>query len=138
MAEWHGIADADAHLGRAFPLPESVLPLGRWVDVSPVGSGAEVVWSLDDSRLDAPGRLALYAGPDPPPPRELPGPLEASEVMVGGLAAVLCTAPLDDAEPSLRPVAELCWRDGELHLRLTAQGPWSVQRLLEIAASIAA
>ena len=45
-----GIAGADAILGRAFPLPAAPLPLVRWVDVAPLGDGAEVVWSLDDSR----------------------------------------------------------------------------------------
>ena len=64
-----GIAGADALLGRPFPLPSATLPLARWVDVSPIGEGAEVVWSLDDSRPGAPGRLALYAGRAPAPPR---------------------------------------------------------------------
>ena len=136
MAEWEGIADADAHLGRSFPLPAVPLPLARWVDVFPIGAGAEVAWSLDDSRAGAPARLALYAGGDPAPPREL-GSDDERELTVGAARAVLRTAPLDAAEPSLRPVAELCWQAGGLHLRLTAQGPWTPEGLIEIAASIA-
>ena len=58
-----GIADADALLGRPFPLPAAPLPLARWVDVVQVAEhGAEVAWNLDDTRAGAPGRLALYAG----------------------------------------------------------------------------
>src|SRR3954453_16710074 len=68
-----GIAAADARLGRPFPLPTMPLPLARWVEVTAVGSGAEVAWNLDDTRAGAPGRLALYAGPEPPPARELHG-----------------------------------------------------------------
>ena len=136
MAEWEGIADADAHLGRAFPLPGVGLPLARWVDVAPVGSGAEVAWNLDDTRPGTPARIALYAGADPPPPRDLPAAGAPEPVAVGGVAATLRTAPLEAAEPSLRPVAELAWNAGGLHLRLTAQGPWTGSRLIEIAASI--
>jgi hypothetical protein len=44
---------------------------------------------------------------------------------------------LDEAEPSLRPAHELRWRAGDLHLRLTAQGPWSVDDLVALAASVA-
>src|SRR3954464_7747352 len=62
-----GIAAADARLGRPFPLPTMPLSLARWVEVTAVGSGAEVAWNLDDTRAGAPGRLALYAGPEPPP-----------------------------------------------------------------------
>ena len=52
-----GIADADAVLGRPFPLPSAALPLARWVDVIQVGEhGVEVAWNLDDTRSGAPGR----------------------------------------------------------------------------------
>src|SRR4051812_45719043 len=67
-----GIAAADARLGRLFPLPRIALPLARWVEVTEVGAGAEVAWNLDDTRAGAPGRLALYAGLEPPPARDLP------------------------------------------------------------------
>ncbi len=137
MAEWEGIADADAHLGRAFPIPAVALPLARWVDVAPVGSGAEVAWNLDDTRSGSPARLALYAGADPPPSRDLPGAGAPEAVEVGPVAGMLRSAPLAEAEASLRPVAELAWSAGGLHLRLTAQGPWTGSRLIEIAASIA-
>ena len=114
MAEWEGIADADAHLGRAFPLPGVGLPHARWVDVAPVGSGAE-----------------------PPPQRDLAGAGPPEAVTVAAVAGTMRTAPLEAAEPSLRPVTELTWQAGGLHLRLTAQGPWTGSRLIEIAASIA-
>src|SRR4051812_23797221 len=127
-----GIAAADARLGRPFPLPRVALPLARWVEVTEVGAGAEVAWNLDDSRSGAPGRLALYAGREPPPPRELPdgGPVEER----GGVT--WRSAPLPDAQPALRPVRELRWTAGDLHLRLTAQGPWHDAALEAIVASI--
>jgi hypothetical protein len=128
-----GIAAADARLGRPFPLPTIELPLVRWVEVIAVGSGAEVAWNLDDSRPGAPGRLALYAGTEPPPPRRLPGGDDEAEVRDG---ATWRGAPLPEAEASLRPVRERSWQAGGLHLRLTAQGPWDDEALEAIAASI--
>ena len=136
MDQLEGIAGADALLGRAFPLPALPLPLARWVDVVADGTGAEVRWSLDDSREGAPGRLALYAGADPGAQRDAFASAQPRRVDVRGVPAVLREAPLADAQPSLRPVFELAWRAGELHLRLTAQGPWSVESLVDIAASI--
>jgi hypothetical protein len=128
-----GIAAADDRLGRPFPLPAAPLPLARWVEVFVVGDGVEVAWNLDDSREGAPGRLALYAGRRPPPPREL---LEGEPVeMRGGIA--WRRAPLPEAEPSLRPVRELRWTAGGLHLRLTAQGAWDDGALAAIVRSIA-
>jgi hypothetical protein len=127
-----GIADADARLGRPFPLPAAPLPLARWVEVATVGAGVEVEWNLDDSRPGAPGRLALYAGPEPPPAHELSG---AGPARSHG-AVAWRRAPLAEAQPSLRPVAELSWTADGLHLRLTAQGPWSDEALTAIAASI--
>jgi hypothetical protein len=130
-----GIADADALLGRRMPLPGVPLPLVRWVDVVAVAAHAvEVSWNLDDSRPDAPGRVALYAGQEPPPPRELPEASDPEDVAEG---ITHRAAPLTEAQPSLRPVHELRWRSDGLHLRLTAQGPWSVEVLLEIARSVA-
>ena len=130
MEPWSGIADADAHLGRPFPLPRAALPLPRWVEVRPQGSGAEVEWNLDDTRPGSPGRLALYAGPEPPPERAWD--VDAEEI--DGIE--LRTLPLDEAEPALRPASELRWRAGGLHLRLTAQGPWAREALVAIAASV--
>ena len=127
-----GIAAADARLGRPFPLPRAALPLARWVDVTEVGAGAEVAWNLDDSRAGAPGRLALYAGPEPPPARALPGGDEPQ--LRGGIA--WRSAPLPEAQPALRPVRELSWTAGGLHLRITAQGPWEDAALEAIVASI--
>jgi len=123
-----GIAAADAHLGRRMPLPAVPLPLTRWVEVVATGDAVEVEWNLDDTR-GGPGRLALWAGPAEPPGRGLPDP-EA----LGGYAHRY--APLEEAEPSLRPVHELAWEAGGLHLRLTAQGPWELDELVRIAASI--
>ena len=131
-----GIAGADALLGRPFPLPAVALPLARWVDVSPVGDGAEVVWSLDDSRPGTPGRLALYAGSAPAPPRAALDGASSRELEVGEHAAQVREHPLADAQPSLRPVREISWQAGDLALRLTAQGPWDVEELLRIAASV--
>ncbi len=131
-----GIADADAHLGRPFPLPRAPLPLARWIDVSAAGPGAvEVAWNLDDTRPGTPARLALYAGTTPPEPHPL-GDARAEAVRVGDAEATLVRAPLDDAQPSLRPVLELAWRYDGLHLRLTAQGPWELGDLLRLAASV--
>jgi len=127
-----GIAAADDRLGRPFPLPQIALPLARWVEVTECGTGAEVAWNLDDSRPGAPGRLALYAGREPPPPRELPGGTEPR--LDGGV--VWRTAPLPEAQPALRPVQELTWKAGGLHLRLTAQGPWDEAALRAIVAAI--
>jgi hypothetical protein len=128
-----GIAAADALLGRPFPLPALALPLARWVDVVRIAErGVEVAWSLDDSRAGAPGRVALYAGIDPPPVHQLQdaeGPRDIDGIAVR-------TAPLPEAEPSLQPVTELCWERGGLHLRLTGQGPWTTDALLEIARSV--
>jgi hypothetical protein len=129
-----GIADADAHLGRPMPLPQVVLPLPRWVEVSAVGPHAiEISWNLDDSRADQPGRVALYAGADPPSAHELTDATGPSTVAEGVLYR---EAPLIEAQPSLRPVHELCWQRDGLHLRLTAQGPWAVAALLAIAESV--
>jgi hypothetical protein len=127
-----GIASADTLLGRRFPLPTVPLPLTRWVEVVTAGSGVEVAWNLDDSRLGVPGRLALYAGREPPPPREWPGGGPAE--MRGGIA--WRRAALPEAQESLRPVCELSWAADGLHLRLTAQGPWIDEALEAIAASI--
>jgi len=128
-----GIAAADALLGRAFPLPAAPLPLARWVDVVQVGErGVEVAWNLDDTREQAPGRLALYAGLEAPPERELPDAGEAREED----AIAVRTAALPEAQASLRPVTELCWQRDGLHLRLTAQGPWEIDALLELARSV--
>jgi hypothetical protein len=131
MEPWSGIADADAHLGRRFPLPAAPLPLVRWVEVRPAGpGGVEVEWNLDDTRDGSPGRLALYAGTEPPPERAWDVTVER----VGGFE--LRTLPLDEAEPSLRPAHELRWRRDDLHLRLTAQGPWDRDELIAVAASV--
>src|SRR5262249_20941292 len=127
-----GIAAADVLLGRPFPLPAAALPLARWVDVVQVGArGVEVAWSLDDSRPGAPGRLALYAGTEPPPAHDLDGTEEGEVDRI-----VVRTAPLPEAQASLQPVTELSWERDGLHLRLTGQGPWSVETLLTIAASV--
>jgi hypothetical protein len=128
-----GIAAADALLGRPFPLPSVPVPLCRWVDVIQVApTGVEVAWNLDDTRANSPARLALYAGLQPAPDRELPGASGMSER--GGIT--IRTAPLAEAEPSLRPVTELTWQHDGLHLRLTAQGPWELEALLALADSI--
>jgi hypothetical protein len=92
-----------------------------------------VSWNLDDSRADAPGRVALYAGAEPPPPRELVGATEPHDVAEGLSHR---EAPLSEAQPSLRPVHELRWLSDGLHLRLTAQGPWAIGALIEIARSV--
>ena len=46
------------------------------------------------------------------------------------------TAPLPEAQESLRPVTELLWEADGLHLRLTAQGPWEREVLLMLAAGV--
>jgi hypothetical protein len=125
-----GIAAADAHLGCRTPLPSRPLPLGRWVEVVAAGPGAvEVEWNLDDTR-GGPGRLALWVGTSgDPPDRGLP-----AATPLGAFAHR--TAPLEEAEPSLRPVHELVWRDGGVVLRLTAQGGWELDELVRIAESV--
>jgi hypothetical protein len=130
-----GIAEADAHLGRPVPLPHADLPLARWVDVVAVAPRAvEVCWNFDDTRDDTPGRVALYAGTDPPPERELDGASQAASV---GDGLTHREAPLAEAQASLRPVHELWWQRDGLHLRLTAQGPWTLAVLVQIAQSVA-
>jgi hypothetical protein len=135
-APLEGIAHADSLLGREFPLPAAPLPLARWVEVQHMGTGAEVSWNLDDTRPGAPGRLALYAGPEPPPPHDLSDATEPDVHEHDGRAYVHRSAPLPQAQESLRPVHELRWSDAGLHLRLTAQGPWTLDALLRIAASV--
>lgn len=132
-----GIADADARLGGPFPLPERPLPLTRWVAVHAVGEhGAQVEWNFDDSRSGTPGRLVLYAGDAAPPAHALLAPQPAADVAIDGRPGRLRTAPLAEAQASLRPVTELEWADGNRHLRLTAQGPWPREELVAIAASV--
>jgi hypothetical protein len=134
MEPLEGIAEADAHLGCAVPLPRVALPLPRWVDVHAVGERAvEVAWNLDDSRAGDPGRVALYAGAAPPPPRELPEASAPRDVAAG---LTHREAPLAEAQDSLRPVHELTWQRNGLYLRLTAQGPWTVSVLVAIAQSV--
>ena len=58
------------------------------------------------------------------------------EVLIGERPAEHRTAPLEHAQPSLRPVHELGWEADGLHLRLTGQGPWTVEELVRIAASV--
>jgi hypothetical protein len=138
MEEWTGIADADRHLGRPVPLPTVVLPLARWIEVRPIGTGGvEIEWNLDDTREDARGRLALYVGTVAPPER--PWDVEPVYVDVGLAGAEHRMLDLEEADPPLRPAHELRWlRDDGLHLRLTAQGPWAIDELIEIGASLRA
>ena len=136
MDDWSGIADADAHLGRPVPLPAAALPLVRWVEVHPhPGHAVEVEWNLDDTR-GGPGRLALYVGESAPEDRAWD--VAPAAVEIGGAAAEHRELALDQAEPSLRPAHELRWTLDGLHLRLTAQGPWRLQELLDIGASVRA
>ena len=124
-----GIAAADAHLGRTVPLPTVVLPLARWVEVVAVGPGAvQVEWNLDATRPATPGRLTLYVGAAAPPERGLPD-------AVGHGRYAHRTAPLEEAEPELRPVTELAWQQGDLFMRLTGQGPWTLEQLVAVADS---
>ncbi len=124
-----GLGAADAHLGRAVPLPTAPLPLARWVEVVANGSGAvQVEWNLDASRPGEPGRLTLYAGVHAAPERGLP---PASPH--GRYAHRF--APLEEAEAELRPVHELAWEQDGLYLRLTGQGPWSLEQLVALADS---
>ena len=135
MEEWTGIGDADAHLGERVPLPTAALPLARWVEVHPAGAGAvEVEWNLDDTRPGARGRLALYVGRSAP--EERAWDVAVAAVDVGGAPAEHRTLPLEEAEAPLRPAHELRWRSGALHLRLTAQGPWELDELVAVAASV--
>lgn len=125
-----GIADADAHLGRAVPLPREPLPLVRWSEVVACGPGAvQVEWNLDATRAETPGRLALYVGLTAPEDRGLPAPVAHGRYSHR-------RAPLEEAEPELRPVRELAWEQGGLHLRLTGQGPWTLEWLVRVADSI--
>jgi hypothetical protein len=136
MEPWGGIGDADVHLGRPVPLPTVPLPLARWVEVRPVATRAvEVEWNLDDTR-SGPGRLALYVGETPPDERDWD--VAATAIDVANASGEHRELALAEAEPSLRPAHELRWTNDGLHLRLTAQGPWRVEDLLEIAASVRA
>lgn len=129
-----GIGEADARLGRVFPLPTVALPLSRWTEVhAHTGGGVEVEWNLDDTRPGAPGRLALYAGPGPDlAPSQLPD--AADEDAGDGLT--VRRAALAGAQESLRPALELRWKQDGLSLRLTAQGPWGDARVLALARSV--
>lgn len=124
------LAAADALLGQPFPLPTAPLPLTRWTEVHAIGDAVEVEWNLDDSREGAPGRLALLVSAT-----SVATQLPESAVSTRGPVAMR-TAPLDEAQPSLRPVTELLWRAGEYHLRLTGQGPWKPEALLLLASSV--
>jgi hypothetical protein len=114
------------------PLPAVALPLARWVEITLEAPGAvEIEWNLDDTR-GGPGRLALLVSLDPVE-SQLP---DAVQRRAGG--GTLREAPLEEAQESLRPARELTWERDGLHLRLTGQGPWSEQALLELAASVRA
>ncbi|MDQ3632502.1 MAG: hypothetical protein M3417_14785 [Actinomycetota bacterium] len=130
MEPLEGIAAADALLGRPFPLPAAALPLTRWTEVHALDDAAEVEWNLDDSRAGAPGRLALLVSA-----HVVQTQLPEAPVSVHGRVA-LRSAPLAEAQASLRPVTELLWQADRLHLRLTAQGPWEREALLRIAAGV--
>ncbi len=134
-----GLAAADARIGGRFPVPDAALPVPRWVAVRALGPrGAQVEWNLDDSRAGAPGRLALYAGREAPPPQmaaDAPGTVATSLSLAGRDVSVV-RVPFEEAQPSLRPVVELSWAQSGLHLRLTAQGPWALEDVLAIAASV--
>ena len=137
MDDWTGITDADRHLGRQVPLPSAVLPLVRWVEVKPSGAdGVEVEWNLDDTRPGARGRLALYVGHTPPGEREWDA--ESRAVEVDGAPGEHRVLALEEADPALRPAHELRWVSDGLHLRLTAQGPWDLDELVAIGASVRA
>jgi hypothetical protein len=124
-----GIGAADTHLGRDVPMPAAPLPLARWVEVLAVGPQAvQIEWNLDATRLGTPGRLTLYAGLRAPPERGLPDPSPHGRY-------ALRSAPLSEAEAELRPVQELAWEQDGLHLRLTGQGPWTVEQLVAVADS---
>jgi hypothetical protein len=127
-----GIGAADVHLGRTVPLPAATLPLVRWVEVVATGPDAvQVEWNLDATRPGTPGRLTLYAGLRAPPERGLPAP-QPHGVYAHRIA------PLGEAEPELRPVRELAWERDGLHLRLTGQGPWTLEQLVALAESVVA
>lgn len=131
-----GIAAADARLGRRFPLPAAPLPIARWVEIRAAGpAAAEVEWNLDDTRPGSPARLALYAGLDPPAD-QLPPEAQERLATAGGHRITVREVALDAAQESLRPAVELHWRAGDLHLRLTAQGPWRLEDLLTLVASV--
>ena len=130
MEPLEGIAAADALLGRPFPLPTAPLPLTRWTEVQAIGDAVEVEWNLDDSRAGAPGRLALLVSV-----HSVDTQLPESAVASRGPVA-LRTASLPEAQESLRPVTELLWEAEDLHLRLTAQGPWEHETLLMLAAGV--
>jgi hypothetical protein len=127
-----GIAAADAHLGRHVPLPRVGLALTRWVEIFAVGPHAvQVEWNLDATRPGTPGRVTLYAGRQAPPERGLPAPAPHGRYAHR-------EAPLEEAQAELRPVHELAWEQDGLHLRLTGQGPWTLEQLVALADSIAA
>ncbi len=131
MEPLEGIAAADELLGRPFPLPTAPLPLARWVEVQAIGDASvEVEWNLDDSRDGSPGRLALLVSLE-----EVVTQLSESIGEPMG-PVVLRGAPLEEAQGSLKPVAELLWEADGLFFRLTAQGPWEREQLLMLAASI--
>ncbi len=138
MEPLEDLLTADAHLGRPVPLPRAVLPLARWVEIVAHGEGAvEVQWNLDCSRPGTPGRLALYAGRGPAAERDLQEASQGTQLDAGGRALTHRTAPLAHADEALRPVNELVWTEDGLHFRLTAQGPWRLEDLLELVTSIA-
>ncbi|MCW3040514.1 MAG: hypothetical protein JWM31_2419 [Solirubrobacterales bacterium] len=136
MESLEGIADADAVLGRPFPLPDVPLPLTRWVEVRRTGPGAEVEWNLDDTRPGRPGRLALYAAPADrgAAPDQLAPDAERTRTPQGWIVA---RDPLPAAQDSLRPVLQVTWEHDGLALRLTAQGPWELAAVLRIVGSLA-
>ena len=71
----------------------------------------------------------MYAGLRAPPERGLPEPAPHHDYGHR-------TAPLSEAEAELRPVHELAWERDGLHLRLTGQGPWTLEELVALADSV--
>ena len=125
-----GIGAADAHLGRAVPLPAdgaAARALGRGRRERAAGRPGRV-----EPRRDAAG----HAGPpDALRGRRRRRPSAGCRSPTPHGRYAHRSAPLEEAEPELRPVHELAWEQDGLHLRLTGQGPWTLEQLVALADS---
>jgi hypothetical protein len=133
----------DRHRGRRRAPRRARAAADRRAAARALGRGApagrrrvEVEWNLDDTRPGSCGRLALYVGRRAP--TSAPGTSRRRRSTSAGAPAEHRVLPLDEAEPALRPAHELRWERAGLHLRLTAQGPWGVDDLVAIGASVRA
>jgi len=137
------VRQSDHHIDNAVKLSRgeievSVEPATNWDVLSykePIANDVEPIlfpWGAVRSQTYRWDGTRFAKGKEIAQKEQLPG--GGTVELRGGIA--WREAPLPEAQPPLRPVRELSWTAGGLHLRITAQGPWDDAALEAIAASI--